>query len=696
MAFPTDPLDVTVELRLGSTWTDITDKVLVRDSITIKRGLPDEGTQASPSEATMSINNADGVFSPRNPTSPYYGLIGRNTPIRVSVEGSVRFVGEVSAWPSRWDVSGRDVWVPITAQGVLRRLRQGADTLRSVMYRGMTNPALTVPPVAYWPCEDGDEATSLASAVGGAPMKVTGTPQLAQFSGFAASDPIPLLSGSEWSGIVPAYPLSGAVQTRFLLNVPTGGTGNQQTICRLRTSGSAYLWHLNYGTGGTLQLQAFGENGGLLDTGFVTFNVNGRLLRVSIELTQNGSNIDWAFATLEPGASSGQVYVGTITGQTIGLATRVIISPDGGIDDVAIGHVSVQPQITDLFDLSDQLSGYVGEPAGRRIERLCAEEGIPFVSTGDLDVTTMLGPQRSAMMSDLLAEAAEADMGLLYEPRDVLGLAYRTRVSLYNQAPAVELDYAAGHLVPPLEPVDDDQATRNDITVTRQEGSSARAVRQSGPLSVQPPPHGVGRYTDSVTVGVRRDTQLPDQAGWRLHLGTVDETRYPQVTVNLARIAADAALVADVVGLDVGHRLTIDHLPVWLPPDPVTQLAMGYTETLESYGRLLEITCVPESPYQVGVYGTARYGTAGSQLASGVSSSATTLSVTSTSGPRWTTDPAEFPFDITVGGERMTVTAITGAGTTQTFTVVRSVNGVFKTHSSGAAVVLAEPAIRAL
>jgi hypothetical protein len=61
--------------------------------------------------------------------------------------------------------------------------------------------------------------------------------------------------------------------------------------------------------------------------------------------------------------------------------------------------------------------------------------------------------------------------------------------------------------------VDDDQATRNDITAVRKNGSSYRLVATSGPLSVQAPPLGVGRYDDSVTVNVQTDDQLQDQAG---------------------------------------------------------------------------------------------------------------------------------------------------------------------------------------
>ena len=56
--------------------------------------------------------------------------------------------------------------------------------------------------------------------------------------------------------------------------------------------------------------------------------------------------------------------------------------------------------------------------------------------------------------------------GLLYEPRNQFGLAYRTRKSMQNQAAALNASYTAAQLSPPLVPGYDDQLTRNDVTVT--------------------------------------------------------------------------------------------------------------------------------------------------------------------------------------------------------------------------------------
>jgi hypothetical protein len=239
----------------------------------------------------------------------------------------------------------------------------------------------------------------------------------------------------------------------------------------------------------------------------------------------------------------------------------------------------------------------------------------------------------------------------------------------------------------------------NDVTVTREGGSSARAVQETGALSVLPPPDGVGRYESTVTVNVQWDLDLFEQAGWRLHLGTVDEARYPQITVNLARpqIYGDAALMATVVAADVGDQVTIANPPAWLPPEAIAQLVQGYSEDLANFEWGITWNCSPASPYEVAVYdGVDRYGPSSTVTAEVLDTTETGVDITTPTGPLWTTAPGG-SFDIVIGGERMTVTAVGAAtGTAQTLTVIRSVNGVVKSHQTGAEVRMAEPAIYAL
>jgi hypothetical protein len=49
-----------------------------------------------------------------------------------------------------------------------------------------------------------------------------------------------------------------------------------------------------------------------------------------------------------------------------------------------------------------------------------------------------------------------------------------------------------------------------------------------------------------------------------------------------------------------------------------------------------------------------------------------------------------------VGGEEMSVTSITGAVTPQTFTVLRSINGIVKPHAAGSSVRVTSPAVLGL
>jgi hypothetical protein len=628
------------------------------------------------------------------------------------VDPSVRFVGEASSWPPRWDVTGTDVYVPMEASGILRRLTQGNPTpLRSTMYRGLVR--LDNPPKAYWPCEDGTDATELASGVGGPPMQFTrGIASLAADGEFDCSESLPHCNDAEWAGPVPAYANTGANQIWFLLHVPAAGALNNHALITVSTAGTIVRWNLVYGTGGTLTLNAYDKDGTqVVSSGAFSWAIDGRLLRIGLSIEQNGTDVQWGLEALEVGETSGDIGSGSALVQTVTRVRRIVVNGGGGHTDVTIGHIAVLDEAASLFDffqgdyfLYDELNAFTGEAAGRRVQRLCGQEGVTFRAVGDLDAAAAMGPQRPGTLVDLLREAADADGGILHEPRDVFGLAYRTRESMYNQLAALTLDYAANELGIDsdsigIEPVDDDQATRNDVTVRRPDGSSFRAALETGPLSIQAPPDGVGRYDSNPEVNVESDQQLPDQAGWRLALGTVDETRYPVLGVNLARASftADQALYRAAEDVDLGDRLLVENPPSWLPPEDIAQLAQGFKETMGNFEHQVDANCSPSSLWdRVGVYDETadRYSSYGSTLAEDLTTGETAVDVATPAGPLWS--HADGDFDLMVGGERMTVTAVAGASSPQTFTVTRSVNGVVKTHASGATVELFRPVVYAI
>ncbi len=920
MAFPDDTLDVMVEIDLGDGWEDITEYAYLRDPITITRGTPDESAKADPAQFSVTLNNRDGRFSPRNPLGPYYGRIGRNTPMRISVPadgtylavpntalgrafcpdapslavtdldvrveitstkwlqggelagryyttgddrswvlivlpggipqlvwspdgtqasqieatasapvtsvrgrriavratldvnngasghtvtfytgpgvdgpwvqhgasvvgagvtsvfdgtagvdiGNVngfggfgmpgryhavqvrngiggtlvvdadisaqtagdttftddtghiwtlvggatlgnrwyRIVGEVSAWPPRWDVSGNDEYVSVQGSGILRRLGQGAAQLRSAMTRALSARASYLHLLAFWPLEDAADARQAATPLPGQmPMRLigeatfTGQPSGGVGGGVRFDDAAGRLIGNvtncpnKWSVVV-WFDIPG--------DMPADAAS---PVVQWTLPGSSAMrrWSLFIGSGavGFPVLEVASEDG--IATAALQCDVDYRgrgPFRVVVSADESGGDTAITMQADGPGFFDQVMVAGVTPTPIVQIGANSDIAAQDATFSGTISHLLVSSygqEIDSLFDIvgvSAASNGYAGERAADRIKRLCNEESISIEIIGYPAESEQLGPQQQAKLLDLLGDAAAADGGRLTEQRDAVGLSYITRADAYNTTPDMSVDY--GDLAPPLEPTPDDQRLRNDITIERANGSSARAVLESGPLSIQPPPNGVGIYDEAVTLNVQADTQLADQAGWRLHLGTWDEDRYPVVHLDLA---AKPELITDAVTLDSRSHLRITGMPPGAAPGDVNLFAEGYEEQLHSYGWDISFNSNPQGPWRVGVVDDVVPGhldTDGSQLASGVTAVATSLSVATTSGPLWTTSAPEFPFDMAIGGEIVKVTNVTGSASPQTFTVTRSINGVVKAHAVGTAVRLAEPMLVAL
>lgn len=583
-----------------------------------------------------------------------------------------RFFGEVASWPQSWDLSGVDVTVTAEAAGVLRRLGQGASPLQGPIQRAALSSA--TPTYAYWPMEDADESTSIASGLPAGPaMTITGTPDLAASEAFYASEALPILTtGSAFSGAVVPHTATGTVHAHFLMQIPAGGAVADSVILRIFTSGTANRWDLRYtSTAGSIALDAYDTLGTQVGTsGGVAFAVNGKPLIVVVEMVQNGANVDWKILTIGYTNDVGLQWTGSLAGHTVGAASYVQLSPSTTLNDTVVGHLTVTASLPG--DIESPLRGWAGETAARRVQRLCAEQGITFTAYGDPDESVAMGIQRPNTLLDLFAECELADLGQVFESRDRLGICYRTRDSRQYQAPALELAYTD---LTELTPVEDDQATRNDITVTRTDGSSARATVDTGPLSTQPPPDGAGRYAEDVEVSLASDAQLPGQAQWRVTLGTIDEARYPSVIARLETAAFVGSPSKTVAALDadIGDLITVAGAPAWLPPDQIQQHTIGQTETLSPFEYAIDYTCMPTIPAgATGLWSVeGRWSGNGSTLAAAAASSAaTSLAVATPTGrPLWTTDPADYPLDLSVGGEQVTASAV-GVFATDAFTRV--------------------------
>jgi hypothetical protein len=604
-----------------------------------------------------------------------------------------RFWAEGAASAPTSDLSGRKVLAPFESVGILQRLTAGDQPRLSAPRRYLEGLTGTVP-VASWTLEDGQLQSEAVPTWGAQTLQP-----------FVGTHP---------SGAVVSYPRLGTgTLAPWLPSVVSRSSDGGLTSIWGRVSMPAFAgtWtvDLAYASGTADQINGVDVNPSYLPDGalgwpqlifdpkFQTIGVDHASSSMSAVIPRlfDGlvHHVRWIM-TQVGGDVSQQVFVdgafiSSSSGATATLApiSTIALYSAPGTASVAIGYLSAWTTPAPIADYVNAVFGYRDETAAARLARVCGSENIPFQLMDVADQTTPVGPQPTATIPDILFRAADADQGILYEPRDALALAYRPRATMYDQT-GPTLNYDGGHIAEPFLPTEDDQTLLNDVTARRDNGGFARVVITDGRLGTD----AINPRPEDLTWNVASDSELAGIAGWRAHLGTVDEARFPMLTVNMAApdVAGDVALMGQLASLDLGDLVTVENLPAWLPPDDVRQLIQGCEETFGD-GKEWSIAwnCTPGGAWSVYEYAAdasdtnpdvGRYGPDSLQLASSVTSTATSWSVNCT--PAFTTGTAaEFspPIRAMLGGEEVWITNATGAGPF-TLTVQRSKNGVVKAH----------------
>ncbi|AGK80395.1 Phage-tail_3 domain containing protein [Streptomyces microflavus DSM 40593] len=587
------------------------------------------------------------------------------------------FTGEVSDWPPRWTGAGHDAWVPVQAAGILRRLGQGRRPLESTLRRRVPSaPGL----LAYWPMEDAAGATQLYSPTPGVlPVRVSGM-SLAADDSLPGSAPLPSLGAvASMSATVPHSPTAGW-HVEMVYRLPAMPIVLTE-ILRVNIAGSVMRSAHLFASTSAIRIEARNADGDTiqffdLTTPAAITDFAGIWNRLSVFVVPVGGTQTRLTAAWRDIATGDWWRANTTFAGTMGTATAVVGNWGGATQGMTLGHLGVfsVPGVQNgtgalpgvmIYNGAD--SGYDRETAVDRVRRLAAEEPILRLAARDGDNSTaseQMGPQGRAELLSLLAELGETDGGILAETMDRVGLLYRDRATLYNQPPRLTLDYAAGEVARPLEPAEDDADRPNDVTVTRAGGSSGRVVIEDGPNGARPPEEGgVGTYEEAVTLSLGTDAQARPIAGWRAHLGTWNEARYPTVRVQLHR---RPELIPKVLRLRVGDLIRITNPPMYTGPGPLDLIVRQIQHEPRPRAWALTLSCTPAGPYRVGVVGDTvrgRVDTSGTTLAAPVTASATAWPITVTAGRDWITTaefPSEFPFDVATGGEVATVTRITG------------------------------------
>jgi hypothetical protein len=384
---------------------------------------------------------------------------------------------------------------------------------------------------------------------------------------------------------------------------------------------------------------------------------------------------------------------GSFTNVSVGYPIAWAVAGNSYSDNAGYSHVFGTSDITldliNYYDAKAAFDAYNGESTAARFIRLMGEVGLGYRFYGTYGSAAIMGRQPRASMAELLEEIAITEGGVIWDDVDLNRLAFRMNNHLVNQTPVLALTYGT-NLGYPLKKVIDDIKAFNDIQVVNWDGTSVQLVKSAGSRSVQAPPLGVGRYAGRLEVSFRWSDHLEQRGNFELVANTLDRPRYPSVTVDLL---ANPSLKDTIATMKPGDLISL----AGVEPDTVYLLVVQIERAGNNVLDKATLSCIPAEPYMAGLWddGVSRYDSRTTTTAGALTTTATSLAVKTTEALEvWRTSGS---YDITVAGERMTVTSCTSAvfsgGTyNQTMTVTRSVNGVVKTHVAGEEVHVFQPA----
>lgn len=695
-------------------WYDITSSVRQADGQRVDvtpMGRGDEASQAQPAGCSFELDNTSGDYTANDPRSKWFPYVRLDTPIRVTLnltgytaDGSIRFQGYANGWTPSWDTSASVAVVTVSASGILRWFAKPKRAARSALYRAISRTT----PAAWWPLEGGklvhDPVAVFGTDLVAAPASLFSHADTGSVSGAVdgpagASQAVDMSGGGQLTGYVTGTSgTSWRIAFAFQYRNPVDATESSDviTIRTVDSAGNPGWWRFNAAPSGA-------------NNWFWEFGIENppNTFSDSASPALDDGAWHWVEIAAQDGSGTNATYTLTIDGVLAASGTNrgvikagsvrsIVVADSGDLDGAS--HLVVWPTNAALpVDTYAAFRGYAGETATARIARLCAEEGIPVTIVGTTNTT--MGPQGADPLLTLWRECETADHGTLYDGRGP-GLAYASRAARYNQAPAVTADMAADppQVGDPFRPVDDDQRVRNIVKVDRKNGSEVTVEKAAGPLGTAT----VGAYDGQETLNVDSDAVLAQHGAFLTGLGVVDGFRYPNLNLDLGAVPAIAAAW---LAAQVANRIDVTNVTTQAtqhPPDDVSLLLEGWAESFNPRRWTVGAACSPYRPYEVHQVEAAgnrgRVDSAASSLAAAVASGATTLSVAVADGVLWRTGTppgGSADIQVTIGdvgaGERMTVTDVSGAGSPQTFTVTRGVNGINRDWPAGATVRLWRP-----
>lgn len=381
----------------------------------------------------------------------------------------------------------------------------------------------------------------------------------------------------------------------------------------------------------------------------------------------------------------------------------------GGTQSVVFGPVAVYTTSLTATRVAAHYAaglGNVGETSGQRITRFLGYAGVtasgmnidPFGAVSTLQETfSALQPVAGQNVLALCQQVITTEGGgsAFYVAQDGR-CRFVDRTSRKPGAPAMTVDAGADLDPAGFAPSFDELTLINSSTVTRQGG-----IAQTFTDTVSVAKYGLSAES-GVTSYAQTDQAALNLAQWRVRSQCSPALRLGQVTVDLLT-ATTAGLYTALATVAIGSRIRVTSLDATVSPTPqLDVLAEGWTETvgIDQYSIVFD-TSPADNPARalVGdlVYGRANPDPGALTLQAGISATATTIKLATSSGPTYTVDPTAYPQGIGIGAEQITLNSPpSGSTSPQTFTgVTRGAGTTTAAAQSAGSVVYLWPAATA-
>jgi hypothetical protein len=529
-----------------------------------------------------------------------------------------RFCGEVAEFPQRWVKGAQDVWVPVRASGVSRRVDRGRAAWPALNAFFVNRASL----MAYWPLDDygvpafsswvpGGQVARFARGVDG----TSPAPVLEGYDGFAGSRAVATFNGAGAIGLVNVRSDTGGWAAGCLVHVPDDGWTDGANILTVEfTGGDVSAFVVEADTGAQLTRRTVFTDGTTAEASTEDFadvfpdGLPGARLLVAVTLQENGSDVDWSIVVVNLDNLETYGHVNdSVASKTLGVPYRVAVGVElaGGATlhttDVAFGHVWVSDdpgEFLNTFGLDGGswsirgVTGWVGDTVPGRLFHAARDDARVPVAWRSGAVDTVLGVQPVDTPLGVMRTAELASSGgRLFDAAGFPGMVYRDRVSKESQPAKLTLSLAGGE-VSAVEPVDDDLLLVNDVTVERDGGGTARATDEASIAAV-------GRYARRFTLNLRDQSAAGAHAAWLVALGTVDGLRWPELTVCWSR----SSQVTAGGLLEVGDVVELTDVPDWAGGATTRLVVEGYRDVVDGAVWSTTYVLVPAAVWSVGRWG---------------------------------------------------------------------------------------------